>query len=136
VACVANNESINQLKRTINDANMFSALDHTTDTEETLVKQPSDDIQTSSKPIPKPRKAKRGETTRNKTADEPKTKLCEIRTREIKFRKQEEQMKMKEYIGIFAMTGSPLIVGFCVWACLALHIWGEIEVYTTNHRIF
>jgi hypothetical protein len=56
---------------------------HTTDTEETLVKQPSDDIQTSSKPISKPRKAKRGETTRNKTADEPKTKLCEIRTREI-----------------------------------------------------
>ena len=54
----------NQLKGTINDANMFSALDHTTDTEETLVKQPSDDIQTSSKPIPKPRKAKRGETTR------------------------------------------------------------------------
>jgi hypothetical protein len=66
VACIANNESINQLKRTINDANMFSALDHTTDTEETLVKQPSDDIQTSSKPISKPRKAKRGETTRNK----------------------------------------------------------------------
>ena len=88
VACVANNESINQLKRTINDANMFSALDHTTDTEETLVKQPSDDIQTSSKPIPKPRKAKRGETTRNKTADEPKTKLSEIRTREIKLRKR------------------------------------------------
>jgi hypothetical protein len=81
VACVANNESINQLKRTINDANMFSALDHTTDTEETLVKQPSDDIQTSSKPIPKPRKSKRGETTRNKTADEPKTKLCDLSIR-------------------------------------------------------
>jgi hypothetical protein len=37
VACVASNESINQLKRTFNDASMFSALDHTTYTEETLV---------------------------------------------------------------------------------------------------
>jgi hypothetical protein len=59
---------------------MFSALDHTTYTEETLVKHPSEDIQTSNKPIPKPRKAKRDETTRNKTVDEPKTKLSEIRT--------------------------------------------------------
>ena len=75
---------------------MFSVLDHTTDTEETLVKQPSEDIQTSSKPIPKPRKTKRDETSRNKTADEPKTKLNEIRTRETKLRKQEEQMTMKE----------------------------------------
>jgi hypothetical protein len=54
---------------------MFSVLDHTTKTEEILVKQPSEDIQTSSKPIPKPRKTKRDETTRNKTADESKTKL-------------------------------------------------------------
>jgi len=41
---------------------MLSALDHTMDTEETLVKQPSEDIQTISKPIPKPRKIKRDET--------------------------------------------------------------------------
>jgi hypothetical protein len=70
---------------------MFSVLDHTTDTEETLVKQPSEDIQTSSKPIPKPRKTKRDEITRNKTADEPKTKLNEIRTRETKLRKLFEE---------------------------------------------
>lgn len=66
------------------------------DTEETLVKQPNEDNQTSSKHIPKPRKTKRDEKTRNKNADETKTKLSELRTRETKLRKQEEQMKMKE----------------------------------------
>jgi len=93
VACVANNESINQSKGTIEDANMLSALDHTMDTEETLVKQPSEDIQTISKPIPKPRKIKRDET---KMQTKQKTKLSELRTKETKLRKQEEQMKMKE----------------------------------------
>jgi len=96
VACVANNENINQPKGTIEDSNMLYALDHTMNTEETLVKQPNEDIQTISKPIPKPRKTKRNETTINKNADETKTKLSELRTRETKLRKQDEQMKMKE----------------------------------------